>query len=220
MALRYQTVLFDLDGTLIDSQKDIIAAVRHGLSQTGIDDPLDPEDILGHVGKPLDEVLKGLGYHLSEPDVQRFITAFRNFYARHFQDNIRLYPHVIEVLKRLRAAGVRTGIVTTKMQNQAELVAQATGVSALVDHIHGWTEGRQHKPNPEPVLTALRALGAEPTGSLMVGDAEVDILAARAAGLDTCAVTWGYRPAPYLNSFRPDYLIADLRDLVPIVIAG
>jgi len=218
LALRYRAVLFDLDGTLVDSCEDIIGAVHQGLGAVGIFDPPAPEDIIGLIGQPIEQLPQGLGYHLTLEQVQQFSSAFRDYYAQHHQDHVRVYPHVMAVLERLRAGGVKTGLVTTKRQDQAEAVARTTGLAPLIDHIHGWAEGRAHKPRPEPLLQTLTALGAVPTDALMVGDSELDILAARAAGLDCCAVAYGYRPVPYLYSFSPDYLIGDLSDLVPIVI--
>jgi pyrophosphatase PpaX len=79
-------------------------------------------------------------------------------------------------------------------------------------------EGRQHKPHPEPVLAALSRLGAKSGEGLMVGDSELDIEAGRAAGVATCAVTYGFRPVWLLRELRPDFLISNIRDLVPIVV--
>lgn len=216
-AIRYRAVLFDLDGTLVDSQEAIVAAVRHALAVIGAGRLPDPDDIVAVIGRPLEQVLRDLGHHVPDQAAQLFAREFREHYARHFR-SARLYPGVIETLRVLRELEARTALVTTKQQEQAEAVARETGLDGLLDHIHGWRPGRKHKPDPEPCLTALAALGFVPEEALMVGDTEQDIQSARAAGVATCAVSYGYRPGVLLRHYRPDYLIGDIRNLPSIIL--
>jgi 2-phosphoglycolate phosphatase len=217
--LRYPAVLFDLDGTLIDSAQDIVASVRCALEAV---DPAralpDAEDIVVQVGRPLEIILRELGYP-DDPDTTRsFVEAYRKRYAEHFNDHTALYPGVEETLQFLRDAGAKLALVTTKHQTQADFTVKACGLEKYFDYIHGWLEGRQHKPHPEPVQTALARLGIAPAGAMMVGDSELDIESARAAGVATCAVSYGFRPVWLLREFKPDYLISRITDLVPIVV--
>lgn len=216
--MRYEAALFDLDGTLVDSSADIIAAVRHACEHVGANEPPEGQDILLEIGKPLEEVFRDLGSPGGPGRVGAFIRAFREFYAGHFNDHATLYPDVPEVLEELAGSGVATGVVTTKMQEQAEMVVRAAGLSRLFGVVRGWREGLEHKPDAGPVRAALAALGKAPRRTLMVGDSELDILAGRAAGTDTCAVAYGFRPAPFLMSFHPDFLVSRFRDIGPIVL--
>ena len=219
-ALRYAAVLFDLDGTLTDSAQDIIASVRYALKYVAPDrEPPEADDILVQVGKPLEVILCELGYPTDEAITVRFVDTYRAHYAEHFNGHTKLYPGVEDVLGYLRTAGVKLALVTAKHQTQADFTVQALGLLRYFDYVHGWQEGRQHKPHPEPVLIALGQLCVEPGAAIMVGDTEQDVESAKAAGVDTCAVTYGFRPAWFLRSFRPDFLVSRVADLVPIVVS-
>ena len=217
--LRYSAVLFDLDGTLVNSAEDIVAAVRHALRRVFSDHDLpEAADILVLIGLPLEAVVLQLGYPADTESTRRFAETYRAYYAGHYNDNTKVYPGVEEVLAGLKQAGVKLGLVTTKHQSQAEFTLAGAGLSGYFNYVHGWLEGRRHKPDPEPILTALSRLGVPPGAAIMVGDSELDIEAAKAAGVDTCAVTYGFRPAWFLKSFHPDFLVAHPGDLASIVV--
>jgi HAD superfamily hydrolase (TIGR01509 family) len=194
--------------------------VRHALSQvfSARDLPAD-EEMLVLVGLPLESVVRELGYPADKESTRRFADTYRAYYAEHYNDNTRVYPGIEELLSDLRDAGVKLALVTTKHQTQAEFTLAGMGLSRYFDYVHGWLEGRKHKPDPEPVLAALSRLGTQPSATIMVGDSELDIQSARAAGVDTCAVTYGFRPAWLLASFHPDFLVARPPDIAPIVVS-
>jgi 2-phosphoglycolate phosphatase len=215
---RYAAALFDLDGTLVDSGKDVVASVRYALSQIfpGREQPAD-EEILALIGQPLESVVRALAGDVGDENARRFADLYRPYYAEHFNDHTRVYPGIRELLKMLRGAGVKLALVTTKHQTQAEFTLAGAGLAGYFDYVHGWLEGRKHKPDPEPVLAALQNLGVEPAAAIMVGDSELDIQSAKAAGVDSCAVTYGFRPAWLLVSFHPDFLVSRAADIGPIV---
>ena len=219
-SLRYRTALFDLDGTLIDSGQDIVQSVRHSLTQVfaGRALPAD-DDILILVGLPLESIVRQLGYSADMESTRRFVDVYRAYYAEHYNDNTKVYPGIGELLEKLRSAGVKLALVTTKHQSQAEFTLAGSGLACYFDYVHGWLEGRKHKPDPEPVLASLNRLDAQPGSTIMVGDSELDIQSARAAGVDTCAVTYGFRPAWFLRSFHPDFLVARPADVAPVIIS-
>lgn len=217
-SLRYRAVLFDLDGTLIDSAEDLTASVRYALRRVQ-DRELPPDDvIMMEIGKPLEVILKNLGYPSEPADTVRFVETYRQHYAEHFDDHTRTFPSACEVLGYLREAGAKLALVTAKHQTQAEFTAREMGLSDYFDYIHGWREGLKHKPDPEPIQIALDKLGTRPEDSLVVGDTEQDVLAAKAAGVPTCAVTYGFRPLMMIRALRPDYMICRVTDLVHIVV--
>lgn len=217
--LRYPAVLFDLDGTLIDSAVDLVNSVHFALRQVAPERELpEGEDILVQVGKPLEVILRELGYPSDPMNTEKFVETYRLHYAEHFNEHTELYAGVAETLAALREAGARLALVTTKHQHQADFTVRACGLAQYFDYVHGWQEGRQHKPHPEPVLAALARLGFGPESAIMVGDSELDIEAGKAAGTATCGVTYGFRPAWFLVSLHPDFLISDVRDLFHIVV--
>jgi pyrophosphatase PpaX len=219
-SLRFAAALFDLDGTLIDSAQDLIASVQHALKHVApAREPPEGDDILVQVGKPLEVILHELGYPTDGASAGQFVDTYRAHYAEHFNEHTKPYPGVEDMLGYLRTAGVKLALVTTKHQSQADFTVEACGLARYFDYVHGWQEGRQHKPHPEPVLTALGRLGVQPGAAIMVGDSELDIESAKAAGVATCAVTYGFRPAWFLRSFRPDFLVSRAVDIVPIVVS-
>lgn len=219
--LRYSAALFDLDGTLVDSGRDIISSLRHALGRVFPDrsQPGD-EEMLFLVGRPLESIVRELGFPTDGESACRFVDVYRSYYAEHYNDNTKPYPGVEDVLRDLKRAGARLGLVTTKHQTQAEFTLAGAGLARYFDNVYGWDEGRKHKPDPEPVLASLSKLHAPPELALMVGDSELDIESATAAGVDTCAVTYGFRPAWFLKSFNPCFLVARPADIVPIVVSS
>jgi pyrophosphatase PpaX len=217
--VRYPFVLFDLDGTLIDSAQDLVASVQHALRSVDRRDTPDAADILALVGNPLEAFLPALGYPAGPEEARLFADTYRAHYAEHFNDHTTLYPGVAEMLTALKDGGARLALVTTKHQAQADFTARECGLLRWFDHVHGWREDRKHKPDPQPVLMALAELGGEPGRALMVGDSELDIGSGRSAGAATCAVTWGFRPAWLLKEYRPDFLVGAARDIPDIVFA-
>ncbi len=194
--------------------------MRHALGLVFADQSLPAdEDILALVGLPLESVVRELGYPADKESTRRFAETYRAYYAEHYNDHSRIYPGIKELLATLQAAGVKLALVTTKHQIQAEFTLAGAGLSCYFDYVHGWLEGRKHKPDPEPVIASLNRLDVEPGAAVMVGDSELDIESAKAAGVDTCAVTYGFRPAWFLKSFRPDFLVARPRDIAPIILS-
>ncbi|HTW92396.1 MAG TPA: HAD-IA family hydrolase [bacterium] len=218
--VNYHAVLFDLDGTLVDSGRDIIDSIRFTLDQVfpGRNKPSD-EEILLMVGRPLESIVCELGYPVDDENTRRFVDTYRCYYAQHYNDSTKPYPGVEAMLQDLKSAGVKLGLVTTKHQTQAELTLAGLGLAGYFNDVYGWDEGRKHKPDPEPVRVSLSRIQVAPELALMVGDAELDIQSATAAGVDTCAVTYGFRPAWFLKSFNPCFLVARSADIVPIVIS-
>jgi HAD superfamily hydrolase (TIGR01549 family) len=179
--------------------------------------PPDAAAIAQHIGKPLAEMASVLGGRLSPPLLDTFLSTYRATYA---QQNARLtqpYPGVIATLQALSAFTL--GIVTTKEQGQAEIVLQRLALTPFFRHIQGGTPGLRLKPAPDTVLAALMAVGCAPQQALMVGDTPADILAGKAAGTTTCAVTYGFSTREALLECMPDYVIDTFSDLMTLACA-
>jgi phosphoglycolate phosphatase len=210
----FTTVLCDLDGTLIDSRWDIAAAFQYALRQVTSDIP-QAASIVQHIGKPLEQMLHALGYAFPPEPLAAFLTAYRSHYSTHGVTHTRPFPGVITTLQTLSTTTF--GVVTTKEQGQAEGVLRRLHLARFFRHIQGWRPGLHLKPAPDTVLAALEALRCVPEQTLMVGDTPADVLAGNAAGLKTCAVTYGYSTLEVLQQCEPNYLITSFDELLTLV---
>ena len=215
MARPITTILCDLDGTLIDSRRDIALAFQYALRCTVEGALPDETAIAQHIGKPLEHMARELGYALSPAQLTLFLDTYRSRYAVFCAHHTRPYPGVTTTLQAL--SSLTFGVVTTKAQEQAEMVLRQLQMASFFQHIQGWVPGLQLKPAPDAVIAALAALRCAPQQTLMVGDTTADILAGKAAGLKTCAVTYGFGSPEELQHCQPDYVIDTFSDLVRLV---
>jgi HAD superfamily hydrolase (TIGR01509 family) len=212
------TILCDLDGTLIDSRRDIALAFQYALHRIVEGALPDETAIAQHIGKPLEHMARELGYLLSPAQLTLFLDTYRSRYAAFCAHHTRPYPGVTTTLRTMTS--LTFGVVTTKAQEQAETVLQQLQLTSFFQHIQGWIPGLQLKPAPDAVIAALAALRCVPQQALMVGDTTADILAGKAAGLKTCAVTYGFGSLVELQHCQPDYVIDTFSDLVRLVEAA
>ena len=207
-------IIFDLDGTLLDSRGDIAAAVNHaraGLGRT----PLSPETVNRFVGDGLPKLL-GRSFGTVAPAVLRPAEAlFRAHYADHSLDTTRPFPGVIEALDALR--GTALAVVTNKPADFSVQMLVKLGLRDRFRSVVGGGATREKKPHPEPFLKACAESGVPPGLALMVGDGPQDLEGGRAAGMSTCGVTFGFTAKEILEALRPDYLIGDMRELPPLI---
>lgn len=208
--MRPKTIVFDLDGTLINSLPDIINSFCYGFTKLGLPVP-DTTAVRAEIGKPLEAMYASFA---PADQVAALCTCYREHYIKHFTDQTRPYPGVTELLAQLRQAGFKSVVATTKQSFMATRLLSALGLDRLIDHIQG-TDGFPHKPAPDVILHALAAVGGE--GLWMVGDTVADIAAGKAAGLKTYAVSWGTHDAATLASASPDVLAATLTPLLELM---
>lgn len=192
-------------------------AVQYALRSLDSREPPSSDEIIAQVGKPLASITHNLGYAFSKGQITLFENTYRSYYEKHFQDHTKIFPGVIENLEKFKARGFKMAVITTKHQLQADMVVKAFGLNKYFQYIRGWLEGRQHKPDPEPVLDTLRVLNCPLNLTLFIGDSEQDILCGQAAEVDTCAVTYGFRSAEYLKSLNPTYVIDHFSDILSII---
>lgn len=209
------TVLFDLDGTLVDTVPFILACVHHAFDGYG-SAPTDAE-WSSTIGTPL--ALQMALHARSPEDVDHLLKRYRTFWAEQHDRMTRCFPGALETVAGLAAAGHRLGVVTAKTSAHAWRTLRHTG---LVDHIPvvvGAYSCARCKPYPDPVLLALEQLGGTPERAAMLGDASHDVEAARAAGVCALAAGWGASSAEVLRAAGADQILADIRQL-PGVIAS
>jgi pyrophosphatase PpaX len=203
-------VLFDLDGTLIDSIELILRSMRHAFAARGATVPSDAEWLAG-VGTPLPAMFAQFAE--GESQVADLISSYREFQLEHHDLLVRAYDAVEETLTLLRDKGHPLGVVTSKSDWLARRGLEHVGVAHLFDTIVGCDSCARHKPHPEPVLIALDRLGCAASRAVFVGDSVHDIEAGNAAGVVTVAALWGPFTREQLEPARPHRYLERLRDL-------
>jgi len=211
-----RAVLFDLDGTLVDSLADIAASVNAALASVGAS-PKPLAEITPRIGEPLAGIFRALLPAADGAAIEAACAAYRAHYFDNCDRASRLYPGVIACLERL--APTPLGIATTKATYQAVRVCEAFDLARRFAVIQG-CDGIPHKPDPAVVLAALARLGVAPEGAWMVGDTVLDLRAGRAAGCRVCAVTYGIGAREALAAEAPDLLLDDLAALPDLVLGG
>jgi len=213
-------IAFDLDGTLIDSGLDIAGACNHVLVGAGRA-PLAPEVIAAFVGDGMRALIaRAFGRpDVDAPDAQldAWTEQFASYYSAHPADHTTWLPDVLPALDAL--AGLPLAVITNKAKPVALRVLEVMGGLRRFAFVYGGGDGPR-KPRPEPVLTTARALSVDPGALWFVGDAEQDVLAARAAGATAVAVRGGFQDDARLLASRPDVVLSSLGELPPLVRAA
>jgi phosphoglycolate phosphatase len=209
----HRWILFDLDGTLVDSAADIARAANAAREALGYA-PLRVETVKSYIGDGVDVLIARL---VRPEHVARAKEVFRVRYARCLLESTRPYPGVEAVLARLRAAGRALAVVSNKPQAPTEAILRGLGLARHFGAVVGGDGRAGRKPEPGPFLEALRAIGGAPgKEALVVGDGRNDVAGARAAGLEVCAVTYGIGDAAEVSALAPDYVIGSIEELLAI----
>jgi len=214
-ALGFDPVVFDLDGTVVDTVELIVESFRYATS-TVLGEVLPDEFILGGVGRPLRTQME----RLSQEHAQELYDVYREYNHRRHDALIRGYDGIEEVLDALKAAGRRTGIVTSKSRDTTAMAFRAVGLEERFDVVVTATDTTEHKPSPVPLQLCLQRLGATAAGSIYVGDSPFDIQAGAAAGMTTAAVAWGVFGREVLLAAGPDFWLDEPRDLLALCLRG
>jgi len=205
-------LIFDLDGTLVDSRLDLANAVNATRGHMGMT-PLDNERVYTYVGNgaPL-LIRRALGDGAIESAVQEALEFFLEYYSEHDLDNTTLYPGVKESLDRLRDAGKRMAVLTNKPVRMTRAIVEGLGIRRHFFQVYGGNSFDQKKPHPMGVEALLREAAVDRAGAMMVGDSSVDVLTARNAGIACCGVTYGFQPETLADP-APDLLVDRMEQL-------
>jgi phosphoglycolate phosphatase len=204
-------IAFDLDGTLIDSSRDLVMAVNAARSRLGLGE-LDDMTVLSYVGHGARELMrKAMGSAPSEAEVDRGLAYFREFYAEHLLDHTRPYPGVVEALAALGRRHL--AVLTNKPIRFTVPIVERLGLAPHFERVYGEDSFPRKKPDPMGLAFLLEEFSAGPREALMVGDSQIDVQTARNAGTWSCGVTYGL--ASYqLADCPPDLLVSNLKQLV------
>ncbi|MBP0726814.1 pyrophosphatase PpaX [Bacillus sp. RG28] len=210
--MKITTVLFDLDGTLINTNELIIESFLHTLNKF-YPEKYKREDILPFMGPPLSE-------SFSTVDIERInelIEEYRKFNIAHHDEFVEEFETVYETVETLKKAGFKLGIVTTKARNVVNMGIEFGRLTSFFDVVVTIDDVQNAKPHPEPLLLALKQLHSTPEETLMVGDNHHDIEGGKNAGTKTAGVAWTVKGRDFLAKFNPDYMLETMSDLLPIV---
>jgi phosphoglycolate phosphatase len=199
-------VLFDLDGTLVDSAPDIAAALNAALVELG--QPPHPLGVVtSYVGDGAAKLVERAIAPGAEVDEDLLLERFKAQYAANVCVHSRAYPGIVEVLGALRAAGTPLGVFTNKPGELARALLHALALDVNFADIVGDGDGYPRKPAPDAALALCARHGIEPADTLVVGDGLPDLRLARAARCRVAAVTWGYTPRDRLAAEAPDWIV-------------
>lgn len=214
MAVRYQPVLLDLDGTVLDTHGLILSSWRHVRETFGLD--AEDAEFQAEIGRPLVDIFERWATDRAHRDA--LVAAYRTHNDRVHDAMVAPFPGMPEALDALRAAGIALAVVTSKTRSFAVRGLRVAGLEQHFAAIVAAEDTEQHKPDPEPVVHALRALGAEARSALMVGDAGYDLLSGRAARTATAGVLWGGSTREALMAASPDHLLSTPAELVALCV--
>jgi pyrophosphatase PpaX len=207
-------ILFDLDGTLIDSIELILGAARHAFVDFAGRAPTDEEWRAG-IGRPLQTVLRE--YAPDDAEAARLFGRYREYQLEHHDRLVRPYAGIVETVEWLAERGHPMALVTSKADWMAEKALVLVGLDRLIPTIVGCDTCVNHKPHPEPVERALGLLGASADNALFVGDSPHDVESGRAAGVLTVGVTWGAFTREEMERARADVVIDRVDELKALV---
>ncbi len=207
-------LIFDLDGTLVDTRLDLATAVNHALQQLGRA-PLPLSVLTGFVGDGARTLVARALDNFAAHELESALHFFRAYYAEHLVDHSRLYDGVLETLQYFRHK--KKALLSNKPQEFTEPLLARLGLTPFFDVIVGARPDLKLKPDPQPIHYILEQLGIPAANAMIIGDGENDVLAGKAAGITTCAVTYGIRPPEKLLPLQPDFVVHTFSDLKALV---
>ncbi|MCD6132773.1 MAG: HAD-IA family hydrolase [Deltaproteobacteria bacterium] len=212
-----RAVLFDLDGTLVDSRKDIANAVNATLNKFGLPEE-EEEEIFQFVGNGVQNFIKKVLRDKGKEEIYPlFLPSFLEFYYEHIDEHTKPFEGVREVLSTLARDNCVLAVVSNKLEKFACKLLKSLDLFYFFDFICGCDTFGVKKPDPLVVSSVCRSLKMEAKDSMLVGDSENDIVAAKKAGAVSTCVTYGFRPEEVLLQFKPHFVIHDPRQLLTIV---
>lgn len=215
--MKYQLVVFDMDGTILDTLGDLTDSINAVLSENGLPGRTERE-VRSYLGNGLRRLVE-----LSLPDAtpaemtDRVFLRMKDYYASHCAIRTCPYDGILPLIRRLKENGIKVAVVSNKIDEAVQELC-AGYFDNVFDYAIGERPGMRKKPAPDPVNAVLDALGFDRGQAVYVGDTEVDIQTAKNAGMDCIAVDWGFRDRAYLSTLGAEYMVSDPADIAGIVL--
>lgn len=209
---KYRAVVFDLDGTVVDSVELIVASMQYAI-QTVLGREMSREESIAQVGRPLREQM----VILSPEHADELVRVYREWNHREHDKMLKLYDGIVNLLYALDEAGVTLGLVTSKSRYTTQMAFDLTGIESYFEQSICADESPRNKPLPDPILLCLERMGVAPQEAAYVGDSPADIQAGKAAGADAIAVTWGVFSEDALLAEKPDLLVHTIPQLAEVL---
>jgi phosphoglycolate phosphatase len=217
--MRLEALIFDLDGTLVDTAPDLHAATNHVLDMIGRQPISMPElrSFVGHGAMNLIERgVAATGEVVDQATLKRLHTEFLRFYGANIADHSVVFDGLIPVLDKAQAAGLKLGVCTNKIEALSLKLLTELGMMQRFGSLVGGDSLPVMKPDPAPLREAILRLGADPARAMMVGDSETDIRTAQNADIPVLAVTFGYT-SQHVRAFEPTHMIDHYDEAWPII---
>ena len=207
------TLLFDLDGTLLDTLTDLTASVNYALGKTGLP-PRSSDEVRSFLGDGYVVLMqRACGEHKEK--AEQSLEYFTEYYAKHLEDNTKPYPGVVDALRTLAEKGRKMAIVSNKGYDAVQVLCSRFFAPSVTEY-YGVREDLRKKPAPDMLLAAMKKLGSEKSDCVMIGDGEPDIAMARAAGIDVISVLWGFRTREQLEKAGGSVFVDKTDDLAAL----
>ncbi len=213
----YKTLIFDMDGTVLDTLGDLTEAINHTM-RTFSEPEHTIDEIRSFVGNgPIKLMERSVPRKLDEKEFNEHLRIYKEYYAAHNRDLTKPYDGIVELMQRAKSEGMKIGIVSNK-HHSAVVELSEYYFKGLVDVAVGNKPGAKTKPDPEVVFDAMETLGAKPDTTVYIGDSDVDAATAEAAGLDCILVTWGFRSRELLEKQRSVAVVDTVKELLDFVL--
>ena len=217
--MRDLTLVFDLDGTLVDTAPDLVASTNHILDHLGLPrvDELTLRPFVGHGAKHMIEKAIGPAAEAMSPaEHDALLARYLDYYGDHIADASRPFDGLVPLLQRLKEGGTRLAVCTNKMERMSRLLLDALDLSRYFDAVAGRDTLGAAKPHPDALLGTIGLAGGDKRRAIMIGDTGVDVATAQAAGVPVIAVSFGYTETP-VRAFSPDIVIDHFDELEPAI---
>lgn len=210
---KHNAIIFDLDGTLVDSLQDIADALNHALNQLGCR-RADKALVRRWVGDGLPMLCRRAMTHAGDPNqADKLLETVRTEYEKRCTQTTRCYPNILQMLDLLQSASIPLAVLSNKPHRFVERVLDALTLTSRFVSARGYRDEKDKKPSPRQAVALAKLMGVSPAHTYFVGDSLVDIQTARNAGMKAVAVTWGFREKTLLQTAKPDFMLDDPLEL-------
>ena len=213
----YETIIFDLDGTLLDTLDDLWAAVNAALKKYSL--PLrTKEEVRSFVGNGIVKLMERSAGKVEKEVFDGVLAEFKRYYGEHCEDNTKPYEGIMPLLEELKKRGIKTAVVSNKADFAVKKLAEGYFQGLLQEAVGENEEGGiRKKPAPDSLLAVMQRLGAGTRSTVYVGDSEVDIQTAQNAGVECISVTWGFKDREFLVENGATVLIDEPKELLEVL---